>query len=300
MKHVRLYLFPSLFLSCWLFWAFPSIFAFSVMVAHLFSSTFPSMFLICGLKVAVWIIMFVLLNGRLSLILWFSQSLSFINTLLVTLSPPSAHTHTLTHFHFSVPLLDLCWPLKLMKNTEKQPLHNIKSAQTSAVTVEPPHLFDVLCLEQLMLMANLKCFAPPLLLYHPCPSSLWKLHWLLKCTLLTDILMWHVPRWQFSPDRLAWCVFSSCHYQGNPPRLRNSYDKWTVRGQSALNFTAQWRAPYSPTRMNQTRFELKESKEGGMRSEKLKMRSQCSLQADRIKWKRERFRHYIILEAMRL
>lgn len=52
-----------------------------------------------------------------------------------------------------------------MKNTEKQPLHNIKSAQTSAVTVEPPHLFDVLCLEQLMLMANLKCFAPPLLLY---------------------------------------------------------------------------------------------------------------------------------------
>ncbi len=140
-------------------------FAFSVMVAHLFSSTFPSMFLICGLKVAVWIIMFVLLNGRLSLILWFSQSLSFINTLLVTLSPPSAHTHTLTHFHFSVPLLDLCWPLKLMKNTEKQPLHNIKSAQTSAVTVEPPHLFDVLCLEQLMLMANLKCFAPPLLLY---------------------------------------------------------------------------------------------------------------------------------------
>lgn len=105
--------------------------------------------------------------GSLSFILWFSQSLSFINTLLVTLSPPSAHTltHTLTHFHFSVPLLDLCWPLKLMKNTEKQPRHNIKSAQTSAVTVEPPHLFDFLCLEQLMLMTNLKCFAAPLLLY---------------------------------------------------------------------------------------------------------------------------------------
>lgn len=52
-----------------------------------------------------------------------------------------------------------------MKNTEKQPRHNIKSAQTSAVTVEPPHLFDFLCLEQLMLMTNLKCFTAPLLLY---------------------------------------------------------------------------------------------------------------------------------------
>lgn len=136
-------------------------------------------------------------------------------------------------------------------------------------------------------MTNLKCFTAPLPLY-PSLSVIF-----VEIALTSEMHVTHRyfdvthPQMTIQPGPVGMVCFSSCHYQGNPPRLRNSFDKWTVWGQSALNFTAQWRAPYSPTRMNQTRFELKESKEGGMRSEKLKMRSQCSLQADRIKWKGE-------------
>ncbi len=105
--------------------------------------------------------------GSLSYSVILPELIFYKHSARLPISPLSTHTHThtLTHFHFSVPLLDLCWPLKLMKNTEKQPRHNIKSAQTSAVMVEPPHLFDFLCLERLMLMTNLKCFPAPLLLY---------------------------------------------------------------------------------------------------------------------------------------